>query len=213
MKLRTILGILGLLALTACSKDEDYHYPNAITDFVELDTDRIGKIMFIRTDDGQLLRPAQSIKLQDATTDSTYRVRCTYYPEKEGDNHVQLYNVNGVVSPHPVTADQFEEGLITDPLKVVSIWKSGEYINCHLGVLTKGAKHTFHFIKEPMKETASGNQILKVTLYHAQGNDPEAFTRDAYLSCPLSKTGLQPGDSILFSVQTYDKMETFRFIK
>lgn len=208
-KLRTILCTVALLAL-ACSEDS-YHYPDAITDFVELETGSGKRIIFIRTDEGKIYKPTTSIGLKDATTDSTYRVRCTYAPEE--NNRAQIFNVNGVVSPHPTTADSFEEGLIADPVKVVSIWKSGEYINFHLGVMSKGGVHTFHFIKDPKLTLSGGVQVLKLNLYHAQGDDPEAYTRDVFLSCPLSKCGLQTGDSILVSVQTYEKKETFRFVK
>ena len=49
MKYKGYIVTAFLLALSACNK-EDYHYPDVITDLVELETDSSSNIHLIRTE-------------------------------------------------------------------------------------------------------------------------------------------------------------------
>ena len=206
------ISLVFLLIAVACSKD-DYHYPSVVTDFIELETDNSCNVKLIRTDDGIEYTPDRVVSLEKSTPDSMYRVRCTYLPSDEEAKKASIYNVSATISPFPVNPDYFHDGIITDPVKITSVWQGGDYINLHLGIMTKGGSHGFHFIKTNAIKKSSGHQTQEILLYHSQGDDPEAYTRDVYLSCPLSKLNLHSGDSILFYINTYDGIQNFKFLK
>ena len=174
MKYKGYIVTAFLLALSACNK-EDYHYPDVITDLVELETDSSSNIHLIRTDDGVLYSPDKTIAFKDSTPDSLYRVRCTYLPINEGGGKATLYNVHSVISPFPKGPDFFKEGIKTDPVKITSIWKSGGYINLHLGVLTKGRAHKYHFLNLGKSRNSMGKATQRIQLFHSQEEDPEAY--------------------------------------
>lgn len=211
MKYKGYIVTAFLLALSACNK-EDYHYPDVITDLVELETDSSSNIHLIRTDDGVLYSPDKTIAFKDSTPDSLYRVRCTYLPINEGGGKATLYNVHSVISPFPKGPDFFKEGIKTDPVKITSIWKSGGYINLHLGVLTKGGAHKYHFLNLGKSRNSMGKATQRIQLFHSQEEDPEAYTREIFLSCPLNKLDLQSGDSIIFSINTYEGIKVYTFM-
>ena len=192
MKYKGYIVTAFLLALSACNK-EDYHYPDVITDLVELETDSSSNIHLIRTDDGVLYSPDKTIAFKDSTPDS-------------------LYNVHSVISPFPKGPDFFKEGIKTDPVKITSIWKSGGYINLHLGVLTKGRAHKYHFLNLGKSRNSMGKATQRIQLFHSQEEDPEAYTREIFLSCPLNKLDLQSGDSIIFSINTYEGIKVYTFM-
>ena len=105
-----------------------------------------------------------------------------------------------------------KEGIKTDPVKITSIWKSGGYINLHLGVLTKGRAHKYHFLNLGKSRNSMGKATQRIQLFHSQEEDPEAYTREIFLSCPLNKLDLQSGDSIIFSINTYEGIKVYTFM-
>lgn len=203
--------IMALLALTACSKEE-YQYPSITTDLVDLQTDNNSNVKQILTDDGKVFVPNKIVKYASSTPDSTYRVRCAYKVLEETGNKISLYRINQIVSAYPVFSSYFENGIKTDPVKIISIWQSERYINLHIGLMTKGELHEVHFIKDEPVINASGTKTQHITFYHSQGNDPEGYTREAFLSCPLYNLGLQSNDSVIFSINTYDGNKSYNFI-
>lgn len=205
-----ILSLIIVLSWTAC-KDDVYHYPSVLTEFVELDTDNDGNLKLIRTDDQKEYFSVKEVKLAGTTPDSTYRVQCKYQPEEE--EYVLIYDLKLLVSPHPKDPSFFNNEIKADPVKLTSIWKSGDYINLHLGAMTKDeAKHKFHFVKQE-RSNSNGNRRVDLLLYHDQNGDPEAYTQDILLSCPLSSLALNPGDSIYFHIRTYDGIKRFGYKK
>lgn len=205
------IAAIFLLVLTACN-EEDYHYPDVVTNLVELETDGSSNIHLIRTDDGAIYFPDKIIAFKDATPDSLYRVNCTYQPLDESGGKATLYNVKGVLSPFPKEPSYFKDGIKTDPLKITSIWNSGGYINLHLGVMTKGGKHKYHFLNLGKSKNSMGKSTQLIQLFHSQEKDPEAYTQEIFLSCPLRKLDLHSGDSIIFSINTYEGVKVYKFL-
>ena len=198
-----------LLSLTACSED-DYHYPDVVTDMVEMETDSKGYIHLIRTDEGAEYSPNKSITFEKATPDSLYRVRCIYQPAE--DSSCTLYNITLLVSPFPVGPSSFKE-ILTNPVKVTSVWQSGNYVNLHLGIMTQGGTHKYQFINQGIQRNSIGKNTLHLLLYHDQNEDPEAYTREVFLSCPLTRLNLQSGDSIHITLNTYEGEKVYSFLK
>lgn len=206
-----ILLICSILLLWAC-KDEDYHYPDLLTDMVEIDTDNSRNIKLLRSDDGKEYSLSKKALLEDGTPDSTYRVRCRFCIDDE--RTVTLYGLSILQSPHPELPAHFNDSILVDPVKITSVWKSGNYINLHLGVMTKQEKtQKLHFVKTELQPAANGKQRIDLTLFHNQNNDPEAFTKEVFMSCPLQSLDLEDGDSIYMHITTYEGLKTYGFVK
>ena len=171
-------------------KDNDYVYPSVLTDYVLAQTDAQGNIDSLLDDHGN--RYAYSLPQKGLTPDSAYRCMATYEITTQG---VNVYALQQVVSPNPIRYKQLK----TDPVENVRIWRGGNYVNLVVSVWGKDKTHKFGFNLDSLVNRNS-RHILFLTLYHDQNNDYPAFTRNAYLSCPLHKYGFVKGDSIAFTV-------------
>lgn len=210
-RVSNLLPVLILALLGSC-KNDDYHYPDLLTEMVEIDTDNSRNIKMLRSDDGREYSLSKSTQLEDGTPDSTYRARCRFTIDNE--ETATLYGLSILLSPHPELSSFFKDSVLVDPVKVTSVWKSGHYINLHLGLMTKQEnKQRLHFVKTEPSLSANGKQRINLTLFHDQNNDPEAFTREVFMSCPLQSLGLEDGDSIYMHIETYDGPKTYGFVK
>ena len=57
-----------------------------------------------------------------------------------------------------------------------------------------------------------GKSTQLIQLFHSQEKDPEAYTQEIFLSCPLRKLDLHSGDSIIFSINTYEGVKVYKFL-
>lgn len=212
MKKAVILSLLVPLFLGACS-EEDYVYPNVLTDMIDLKTDHTGTGRYLVTDEGTEWRIQSRTGLDGLAPDTTYRTVTMYAPltdGKEAEKEALLYNTQLVISPVPLPESGFKE-IKTDPVAIQSIWRSGNYLNLILQVKSKDQKHSYHFIENKL-ETQNGTQTLHLTLYHDRNGDIEGFNRKVYLSVPLwAYAGtLRQGDQIVFHIHTYQEGMTSR---
>lgn len=140
-------------------------------------------------------------------------LRCFVSYSKEEGGRVALYSLKRAFTQAAYPAESFKlqnagsgenwvGGLPRYPMKVVSMWKSGGYLNMHLGMLTTGkGKHTFAFCKD---------SVGCYSLLHLRpANDMESYTEDAYLSMPFPERE----DSVRFTVYTYDGLYSKTFYK
>ncbi len=207
MRYLTLLLSLCLF-VAACSDDDDAIAPAYVTTLGEIMTDAQGKPATFIADGGSLRQITSSHKTM--AHDSTYRVmvRGIY----DGDDKVQLTQIVSVLSPMP--RQLAEDRRKYDPADVLSLWSSGRYINMHLALHTATEPHAFAFIEEGVDTLSDDTRRLRLHLYHDQGNNPEYYTREAYISCPIyhyAAEKLRPQqDSILFTVTTYKGERTLR---
>lgn len=212
MKKSFLLSFLFPLLLSACS-DDDYVYPNVLTDMVDLHTDDTGTVRYLITDQGNEWRIQSRTGLDGLAPDTLYRTVTMYAPLTESDaaeKEAMLYNTQLVLSPIPLPEEKFKE-VKTDPVEIQSIWRSGKYLNLILQVKAKDQQHGYHFM-ENKRESKNGKQILYLTLYHDRNNDIEGFNRKVYLSVPLwaYSNVLHKGDKIVFNINTYKEGMTTR---
>lgn len=211
---RTLVYLLCLPALvTACSED-DYVYPDLVTEIVCLKTDAKGKGNLLVTDQGKEWSIQPVTGLDDLSVDSTYRVISKYVPLSNAGGTKQeakVYAVQGVTAPIPLPEAKFKN-IKTDPVEIQSIWRSGDYLNLILQVMVKEELHGFHFIENKIETGEGGIKTLHLTLYHDKKGDAEAFYRKTYLSVPLwaYKGRLNKGDRIIFRLNTYKEGMTSR---
>lgn len=212
MRKVVILSFLTSLLLGACGED-DYVYPNVLTDMIDLKTDHTGTGRYLITNEGTEWRIQSRTGLDGLAPDTTYRTVTMYAPltdSEEAEKEAMLYNTQLVISPVPLSESKFKE-IKTDPVAIQSIWRGGNYLNLILQVKVKDQKHGYHFIENKL-ENKDGEQTLYLTLYHDRNNDIEGFNRKVYLSVPLwAYAGkLHKGDKIVFNIRTYKEGMTGR---
>ncbi|MCD7817352.1 MAG: NigD-like protein [Bacteroides sp.] len=200
-----------LLSNEGCQED-DYVYPDVLTEFTEVQTNDEGVLTYLLTDQGDKYQILEREGLDGLTPDSIYRTLCVYQITDVEKETVQLYSAQKVLSMLPKPASAFSDGIRTDPLDIQSIWLSGKYLNMVLLPMAKDKSHIFHFVENSLTQDNEGRAQLELTLYHDQNGDYEAFTRKTYLSIPLWGYGnkLDTGDRIVLHIQTYKEGNTTR---
>ena len=203
-KLLIQYGILlfATVLLCACG-EEEYIYPDLITEMTCLKTDSEGIGTEIITDDGQVWHLQEGNRPDSLTADSTYRVVSRFAPITDSD--AKVYSLWKVISPLPKPEREYES-THTDPVSLQSIWRSGDYLNMVLQVLVKDQEHELSFIETALRTNETNKkQTLMLTLYHDRKGDVEGFYQKFYLSVPLwhYKGILNKGDTIVFQLNTY----------
>lgn len=212
---RCILVFFSLMILLGgCKKEDDYVYPPVITEILCAHTGQSGSVSYLETDGGETYPAENGNAVKGLRPDSIYRVYCIYELSAETPPGATLYTFQPILSPDPLTPDRFAGGVKTDPVKPVSVWKSGDYINLSLDILSQDLKkHRFHFVDNGITDEFSLRE-LNLTLYHDQGGDTEAYYQTVYMSVPLRNYGhlLRTGDLILFKVNTFEGPRTFSLV-
>ena len=213
LKAKLLYLLVATAVMTASCSDDHSWAPPYITDFAELTTDDSGAIVGMALDNGKKFERtkfvAKCANANGLVADTVYRSICLYTVQ---DNVATLHSYSHTFAPEPITPDMLADDEIkTDPCVIQSIWRGGSYVNALMLVQGKDQPHIVGFID---KWIADGEyKTLTIVLYHDQNNDPEAFTRTIYISCPLYSYEGQlhsERDSIAFVVNQQDKgMTTF----
>lgn len=202
--------LLCILFMGACK--EDYVYPDVLTEFTELKTNKKGEPASLLTDRNESFIIQKFPEEYKLTADTTYRAVTMFQLLEENSNKVRMYNAQSVFCPAPVTADKIGKGIKMDPVEIRSIWKVDRYLNFILNVQVKDKPHTYHFIDQGIRTNFDGSRTLHLTFYHDRKDDYEAFTHKAYFSIPLWRYEgkLQKGDKIQLRLNTYKEGEVIR---
>lgn len=173
---------------TSCSSEQDT-LPNIVTEMADIHTDETGKTKTLELDNGQIYdiaNPSTGLK-----EEQTYRALVNFVHD---ESTATLYSSQGAY----VLKDSTETPK-TDPVKVISIWRTSRYINLHLAPLTQGGTQHWGFLTDSVVD---GHQYLH--LHHNQNGDPTSYTTDVYASMPIE--GNVP---ITLRIKTFDGEKTF----
>ena len=194
--------------MTACGEDE-YVYPDLVTEFSCLTTDAKGYGTQIVTDEGKVWHLQEGNRPNKLTPDSTYRVVSRFAPID--DTYATAYSLWKAISPIPQPENMYET-IHTDPVSIQSIWKSGNYLNLVLQIKVKDKQHELSFIDHGIVTNEDGTQTLTLTLFHDRKDDVEGFDEKHYLSVPLwhYQDQLNQGDQIVINLNTYKEGMTSR---
>ena len=192
-----LIALIGLcLFFVSCSSD-DAQVPSYYVNLVEADTNQDTLVTVIRMDNGTTYNVTQSIKA--ATPDTTYRCMCTYAVE---DEQLTVYSLSHIFSARPYKAADLDT-LITDPVKFISSWRSGGYLNMQRGVMTTDADyHKFAFCEDSIGDKGTYKIAYFTLLHQRPKKDAESYTDNMFLSIPISS--YTDCDSFALSVQTYE---------
>ena len=200
--------LFAVVLLTACG-EEEYVYPDLITEMSCLKTNAEGFGVQIITDNGTVWNLKEGNRPDSLTADSVYRVVSRFAPV--ADSEAVAYSFWKVISPLPKPKSEYES-IHLDPVDIQSIWQSGDYLNMVLQVMVKDKEHELSFIDNGITSNANATQTLHLTLYHHRKDDVEGFMQKYYLSVPLwhYQGKLNKGDTIVFELYTYKEGMTQR---
>ena len=200
--------LFAVVLLTACG-EEEYVYPDLITEMSCLKTNAEGFGVQIITDNGTVWNLKEGNRPDSLTADSVYRVVSRFAPV--ADSEAVAYSFWKVISPLPKPESEYES-IHLAPVDIQSIWQSGDYLNMVLQVMVKDKEHELSFIDNGITSNANGTQTLHLTLYHHRKDDVEGFMQKYYLSVPLwhYQGKLNKGDTIVFELYTYKEGMTQR---
>ena len=193
---RRYIILLSLLALhlTACQDDEDA-YPSIITEFVDMQSNDEGVLVQF-TNDHQKTYQIVNV-LEGADPNSIYRMVCGYVPE---DDRATIYQLIGVSILRDST-----EVLHQDPVRMLSVWRAGDYVNMQLAPLTQGGRQYWGYAIDSITP-----HHVHLTLHHNQNGDPQSYTQNFYASIYVKRIeGFAEGDTITLSLPTTDGMRHF----
>lgn len=200
--------LFAVVLLTACG-EEEYVFPDLITEMSCLKTNAEGFGVQIITDNGTVWNLKEGNRPDSLTADSVYRVVSRFAPV--ADSEAVAYSFWKVISPLPKPKSEYES-IHLDPVDIQSIWQSGDYLNMVLQVMVKDKEHELSFIDNGITSNANGTQTLHLTLFHHRKDDVEGFMQKYYLSVPLwhYEGKLNKGDTIVFELYTYKEGMTQR---
>ena len=200
--------LFAVVLLTACG-EEEYVYPDLITEMSCLKTNAEGFGVQIITDNGTVWNLKEGNRPDSLTADSVYRVVSRFAPV--ADSEAVAYSFWKVISPLPKPESEYES-IHLDPVDIQSIWQSGNYLNMVLQVMVKDKEHELSFIDNGITSNTNGTQTLHLTLFHHRKDDVEGFMQKYYLSVPLwhYEGKLNKGDTIVFELYTYKEGMTQR---
>lgn len=160
-------------------------YPSIVTEMVDCPTDASGQMTAIVLDDNTNLaitNPPTGLK-----PNVIYRVLAGYTLT---DGKATLYQLKSAALLHDSTTVA-----LTDPIKVVSLWRTPKYLNLHLLPKTQGGSQTWGFITDSIV-----GKRAYLRLHHRQGSDPTAYSTDVYASLYLQEIA---ADSITLRINTF----------
>lgn len=211
MKTVSLLRILCLpllSSLMAACGDDSYHYPSVKLEYLTALSGNDGGLQSVQTDAGEWYTVLEDASGMVVTPDSVVRIVANYatVASDGGDmtEGIVLYATTKALSPVPLPADNFADGLHTDAADILSIWMGLYYLNVVLELKVQDATHTFHFV-EVSNEVDGTARNVSLMLYHDDGGDARSYTRRAYLSVPLQQyfTGGVDSLHLSFSLNTY----------
>ena len=149
-----------------------------------------------RLDDGKLLKPenATSAELEEG-----HRVILDYTPLEN-----ELIKINGVrrIFVDVIKEEGYPDKLKTSPVKIVTMWVSGHYLNMSFEVDYHSKSHSTGLFRDM--------NALEPTLYfsYSREDDPPGAPVLTYLSFDLRSLG---NETFTVFVNTYKELREFKF--
>ena len=199
-----------LSTLISCTQDAyekgEGEYSLVRGDFAEAVVNSSKQVTKIVTDDGDEMLVASPYTAKwIAKADTTYRCML-YYNKVEGK--AEVVSMGQVPCASIVPLSQYDKELKTDPVKFESTWmsKTGRYLNLSFQLKTgvtddTAAVQSLAIVSDTLITHSDGKQIRNLILHHDQGNVPEYYSTQVYISIPTNRID---ADSVRISINSYD---------
>jgi hypothetical protein len=192
----TLLVILSLALIQGCDKK-----PERMDDFLAEFATVIkqGDTYRFKLDNGKVLSP---IEVKDFHGSDGDRV-ILYWTPLNGDK-IEIKNITPVFSGD-VLFEGYPENYKNDPLKIISVWVEGDYLNLILEIEYHSTPHTIALYKDTSTE---GTDLY---LSHSMNNDPPGYFQIMYASFRLSKLKSLNETEVPFRLFIYSNKELRQF--
>jgi hypothetical protein len=192
----TLLVILSLTLIQGCDKK-----PERMDDFLAEFATVIkqGDTYRFKLDNGKVLSP---IEVKDFHGSDGDRV-ILYWTPLNGDK-IEIKNITPVFSGD-VLFESYPENYKNDPLKIISVWVEGDYLNLILEIEYHSTPHTIALYKDTSTE---GTDLY---LSHSMNNDPPGYFQIMYASFRLSKLKSLNETEVPFRLFIYSNKELRQF--
>ena len=212
--MKHLLRLLVIILVASCTQDAyekgEGTYSLMRGDFAEANVNSNREVTSITTDDGETL-PLTSLATAQwiSRPDTIYRCMLYYNKVKAADGKLaaEVISLGRVPCLYVKPLTSFEKTYKDDPVKFESIWnsKSGKYLNLHLQLKTgytedSTAVQKLDIVTDSLISYPNGRRTLSLLLYHDQGNVPEYYSTQAYVSIPTTDLAV---DSIRLYINTY----------
>jgi hypothetical protein len=175
-------------------------------DFAEAIVNSSKQVAKIVTDDGDEMFVSSPYTARwIAKADTTYRCML-YYNKVEGK--AEVVSMGQVPCASIVPLSQYDKELKTDPVKFESTWmsKTGRYLNLSFQLKTgvtddTAAVQSLAIVSDTLITHPDGKQIRSLILHHDQGNVPQYYSTQVYISIPTNRID---ADSVRISINSYD---------
>lgn len=208
----SLLLLTSSLLLFSCTQDSyekgEGRYSQLMGDLVEAHVNSGGLMDYVVTDDDEKLpveKPQHYSWME--TTDTLYRV-ILYYARN--GKEISVNSIGLALAPAITPLSEVKEGVMTDPIKVESIWMSNNKRFLNLGIYVKvgatddeTAVHKLGIVADTLMVNADNTRTLHLTLYHDQGGQPEYYSRRTFVCVPVFNV---EADSIHLRANTYSGM-------
>ncbi|MDE7166697.1 MAG: NigD-like protein [Bacteroidaceae bacterium] len=185
--LKGSLFFLSLFCLWACNESHGNDiYPNIITELADGITDTEGNLTKLELDNNTILNLTNP--QTGLTPNAVYRCLAGYTTNEQGT--ATLRSAVSAYLLHDSTAVA-----TTDPVAIVSAWRTPRYINFHLRPKTQGGKQTWGIIVDSIV-----GRHAYLRLHHRQGTDPTAYSTNVYASLFLSDI---EADDFTINIETF----------
>lgn len=205
--MRILCLIFAVILLAACETDsyDKGAGENSLTmgDLMTAHANGDKSIDYIMTDNDEKLIVSQPVTAKWITTaDSTYRT-VAYY-NKLGEGKAEIISI-GLV-PTVIPRDSVKD-VVTDPVTFESMWtsKNKKYLNLSIwlkigNTSVEDAHQTIGMLRTAITTADDGRTTTHLTLLHSQGEVPEKYSTQYFLSIPHDSI---PTDSVRLTVETY----------
>ena len=199
-RLQSACLILVALLFTQCDKDDNYVYPDVLTDFMDIYTNEEAMDDCIHPDASGMLSLQNQLSGQGLRSDTLYRA-VGMYALPDADGSTLAYSVSLVYAEPPI---RMGEGMTArmDSLYVESVYRGGGYLNIVVQPMMQTKAHVYAFVEDSVVRRG-GRTSVYFTLAHSQNDDRESFPRRVYLSIPLKQYALSQGDTLHLRTNVY----------
>ena len=175
-------------------------------DFAEAVVNSDQLITKIVTDDGDEMPLTAPYTAKWVTkADTTYR--CMLYYNKV-ENQAEVLSMGQVPCAAIKSVQEFGKKVVTDPVTFESTWmsKTGRYLNLSILVKTgvtddTTAAQSLAIVSDTLITHPDHKKIRHLILHHDQGNVPEYYSTQVYISIPTERID---ADSVRISINSYD---------
>lgn len=199
MKQKKIISLIVFLLLVFACEKETERIENLFVDFATVS--HLSSQIAFKLDNNRLLIPKETVSYEG---NEGQRVILNYTP-LSGDT----IKVNQISDIHTDEVKEFNDidFFEKDPVKIQSVWVSGDYLNFILEIEYYSQLHKIGVVRNSVQSSSD------LYFVHSRENDPPGYAKKMYASFLLTplKTGSNIVGNFKIHIETINGERTFEF--